>query len=312
VLRDVPVGLVASDWGGTYVQAWSSPDALAKCPKSAAAQISVKLPPHANLGGDNPNQPSVLYNAMIHPLLGLKFSGAFWYQGEANANDPKGYACMFPAMIEDWRQKLQQPSLPFVFVDLAAYPDGGGMYPAIRMAQLAALALPRTGVVYAYDLGDPKSPVGSIHPRDKETIAHRALMDFLDIVYNKKFDDKGPQMLHAKQSGNVVSVSFEDASGLALEGTEGCSTCCKESPFEIAGADGAFVRAAVSAVQGDKVLIDAGNKTVVAVRMDWSDYPQCALFNADTLPASPFLTQVTGDEELRNELYLQLLDSIVY
>jgi len=26
-----PIGLVATDWGGTPVEAWSSPDALAKC-----------------------------------------------------------------------------------------------------------------------------------------------------------------------------------------------------------------------------------------------------------------------------------------
>lgn len=60
---------------------------------------------------------------------------------------------MFPAMIADWREKLGEPLMPFVFVDLAAYPQGGGQYPAIRMAQLAALALPRTGAVFAYDLG---------------------------------------------------------------------------------------------------------------------------------------------------------------
>ena len=26
-----PIGLVATDWSGTSVEAWSSPDALAKC-----------------------------------------------------------------------------------------------------------------------------------------------------------------------------------------------------------------------------------------------------------------------------------------
>jgi len=26
-----PIGLVATDWGGTPVEAWSSPDALKKC-----------------------------------------------------------------------------------------------------------------------------------------------------------------------------------------------------------------------------------------------------------------------------------------
>ena len=26
-----PIGLIASDWGGTPIEAWSSPDALKKC-----------------------------------------------------------------------------------------------------------------------------------------------------------------------------------------------------------------------------------------------------------------------------------------
>ena len=30
----VPIGLVASDWGGTIIEAWSTPDALAKCPSN--------------------------------------------------------------------------------------------------------------------------------------------------------------------------------------------------------------------------------------------------------------------------------------
>ena len=30
----------------------------------------------------NPNRNSVLYNAMIHPLIRLSIKGALWYQGK--------------------------------------------------------------------------------------------------------------------------------------------------------------------------------------------------------------------------------------
>ena len=33
----MPAGLVDTDWGGTPVEAWSSPDALAKCKKDSQA-----------------------------------------------------------------------------------------------------------------------------------------------------------------------------------------------------------------------------------------------------------------------------------
>ena len=69
-------------------------------------------------------------------------------------------------MIEDWRTKFSNFHLNFYFVLLAAYKEGGyPAWPLIREAQLAALALPYTGVASAQDLGDEKGPAGAIHPR---------------------------------------------------------------------------------------------------------------------------------------------------
>jgi len=53
----------------------------------------------------------------------MRFLGAIWYQGEANSGDPDSYACRFPAMIYDWRKKMELPDLSFFFVQLAAYPS---------------------------------------------------------------------------------------------------------------------------------------------------------------------------------------------
>ena len=39
------------------------------------------IEPFGNGDEDNPNQNSVLYNAMIHPLIRLSIKGALWYQG---------------------------------------------------------------------------------------------------------------------------------------------------------------------------------------------------------------------------------------
>lgn len=125
---NVPVGLIATDVGGTPDQHWSSQDALDKCK------------------GDNPWQwdanftDSVLWNAMVVPVLRTVHSGVIWCesthfsslncsfhshtscqsrlcllsrhpdeftadQGENNAGNPRRYNCSFPAMINDWRTK---------------------------------------------------------------------------------------------------------------------------------------------------------------------------------------------------------------
>ncbi|HEX6558070.1 MAG TPA: glycoside hydrolase family 3 C-terminal domain-containing protein, partial [Longimicrobiales bacterium] len=49
--------------------------------------------------------PSVLYNAMIHPLLRFPIKGVIWYQGESNANNDEqaaAYRPLFAKLIESW------------------------------------------------------------------------------------------------------------------------------------------------------------------------------------------------------------------
>ena len=65
-------GLIESNWGGTIVEAWMPQEPLDLC----------GIEPHDNGDESNPNRNSVLYNAMIHPLIRLSIKGALWYQGK--------------------------------------------------------------------------------------------------------------------------------------------------------------------------------------------------------------------------------------
>ena len=53
---------------GTPVEAWSSPDALSKCASSTETATRV----------EGPQGNSVLWNAMIFPMLRLSLRGAIW------------------------------------------------------------------------------------------------------------------------------------------------------------------------------------------------------------------------------------------
>ncbi len=154
----MPVGLVASSWGGTPAESWTrvevmrgNPDlapivdhwdailaqypgakaaydeALAKwrVAKDAAAADGAQAPrkPSPPPGPDHPHQPGVLWNGMIAPLVPMTFRGVIWYQGESNADRGWQYAELFPAMIRDWRKQFGQGDVPFGFVQLAAF-DG--------------------------------------------------------------------------------------------------------------------------------------------------------------------------------------------
>ena len=51
--------------------------------------------------------PSQLWYGQIYPLLNLRFTGATWYQGEANAGDPQGCA-----LAASRTRDLPSPALP--------------------------------------------------------------------------------------------------------------------------------------------------------------------------------------------------------
>ena len=71
----------------------------------------------------NPNAPTVLYNAMISPILPMTMRGAIWYQGESNAGRAEQYRTLFPTMIRNWRESWGEGDFPFIFVQLANFMD---------------------------------------------------------------------------------------------------------------------------------------------------------------------------------------------
>ena len=71
------------------MEAWSSPDALAKCgithKNIRSGCTSPETDDYCRTEAPSPNEHSVLWNAMIFPFLNMTIKGAVWYQGEANA-----------------------------------------------------------------------------------------------------------------------------------------------------------------------------------------------------------------------------------
>eukprot|EP01043_Picozoa_sp_COSAG02_P039281 COSAG02_NODE_3091_length_7386_cov_7.913682_2_plen_242_part_00 len=69
--QQVPIGLIASSWGGCPIQPWMRADALAKCGLDATEALSV-----ARQAGPATN--GKMFNAMMAPLKNLKLSGMLW------------------------------------------------------------------------------------------------------------------------------------------------------------------------------------------------------------------------------------------
>ncbi|HST51706.1 MAG TPA: sialate O-acetylesterase [Pyrinomonadaceae bacterium] len=248
-------------------------------------QIDYSRQPQAP-GPANQNNPTVLYNAMIAPLLPYAIRGAIWYQGEANAGRAYQYRTLFPMMIRDWRSRWGEGDFPFYFVQLAnwkARPTDSidSEWAELREAQLMTLrSVPHTGMAVTIDIGNPDN----IHPRDKLDVGLRLARWALADTYGQKTEESGPLYESYKVEGDRVRVRFKHAEGLKTR---------DGSPlvgFFVAGSDRKFFPAEARA-DGNAVVVRSRDVPhPVAVRYAWADNPAGNIYNADGLPASPFRT----------------------
>ncbi|XP_053308306.1 sialate O-acetylesterase [Spea bombifrons] len=306
-----PIGLVESVWGGTPVEAWSSRRALSHC--------GLRGDPEWGKNGfyfpgmlAGPCDYSVLWNAMIHPLLNMTIKGAVWYQGEQNTvTNPDLYNCTFPALIDDWRRSFHEGSggqtgrdFPFGFVQLSTYQKSKphDMYPAIRWHQTADYGyapnprMANTFMAVAMDLGDEQSPYGSVHPRDKQTVAYRLFLGARAVAYREKklsFQGPFPRAMVVDYAGSYINITFDQ--NLLV-------THPSDTIFEVlcAGDGNAedslrWSPAALRSASPRVVTVHfKGCSRVSAVRYAWADWPceykACPIYSANgKLPAPLFL-----------------------
>lgn len=281
----IPVGIIHSSWGGTVAEAWTSGESVKQIPAFAdtvKAYESLATP----LSPGGPNRPTLLYNAMIHPLLPYAIRGVIWYQGESNAGRAYQYRQLFPLMIKDWRKHWKNGDFPFYFVQLANFKDaqpnpGESDWAELREAQLLTLSLPNTGMATAIDIGDAKD----IHPKNKQEVGRRLSLIARAQVYREKISFSGPVYLSKLVNGNKITLSFKYAAN-GLKTKQGGTL----KGFAVAGEDKKF-HWAEATISGNKVTV--WSKEVahpVAVRYNWADNPDGNLYNGDGLPASPFRT----------------------
>jgi len=330
----VPVGLIESAWGGTDIEPWTPPAGFAAVPaakprleqqeaKYAEYRTALKkalplwetwvretrkaldadttLPPEPSgldqfpvNPFDNPQAPTTLYNAMIHPLIGLAIRGAIWYQGENNRNDGLLYEKKMEALIRGWREVWGLGDFPFYYVQLAPYnypydretpagdiPDFLRL-PLIWEAQTNILRLPNTGMAVVIDIAD----LNDIHPRDKKDAGNRLALWARARTYGEKdLVCSGPLYKSMTIEGEKARVVFDFADG-GLMTNDGQPL----KWFEVAGDDHIFYKAEAE-IAGETVVVHSPRvASPKSVRFGWHQLAVPNLANKQGLPASPFRT----------------------
>jgi sialate O-acetylesterase len=314
-----PVGLIDSSWGGTEAEAWTSDEALEADPELKVVADSWRQRiadfPHvleqyeqklgeweksaedAESNGkaaltfpDAPKDPrshpwrdAGLWNGMIAPLTPYAIAGAIWYQGESNASFGYQYRKVFSTMIQQWRNSWGEGDFPFLFVQLASFSVGGqppDTWPILRESQEKTLALPKTGMAVAIDIGEPHD----IHPKNKQEVGRRLALAAEGIAYGRKIEYRGPTFKSLRVDKGTLRLQFTHvAGGLVIRGQSLVG-------FEIAGQDQRFFPAEAKIVGTEVVLSSSRVPQPAAARYAWENDPKCNLYNKVGLPAPPFRT----------------------
>lgn len=321
----VPIGLVNSNWGGTRIEPWTAPEGLgvmdaqykeqlpkvltemenwvAQSRKNLAAGLDIAPPPTMPASPRAKGEMSVMYNAMIHPIVQMSIKGALWYQGESNGGEGESYFHKKQALIGGWRKSFAQGDFPFYFVQLANFqspgtdPAGGSGWARLREAQVKTLTVPNTGMAVIID-NAPLAEAKDIHPKNKYDVGLRLAQWALAKDYGQKdVVASGPLFKAIKIEGGKAHVTFDyPGSGLMVAKKEGRNpaTEAKEEKlkrFAVAGEDKKWFWAD-AVIEGSAVVVSSPDvKAPVAVRYAFEMNPDGAnLYNREGLPASPFRT----------------------
>lgn len=116
-------------------------------------------------------RPCGLHKTMMNQVKYGVFNGMVWYQGENDTDRAEQYRKLLPLLIQTWRRKLEDPSLPIKLIQLPGYAD----YPKdsaalVRQVQLyTARKMPEVNLVSFVDGGEEHN----IHPTNKKVMGER-------------------------------------------------------------------------------------------------------------------------------------------
>ena len=225
--------------------------------------------------------PTMLYNGMIHALVGYPIRGAIWYQGESNHADGMLYYEKKKALIEGWRTLWHQGEFPFYFVQIAPFQYGNEdptILPRFWEAQAAVQQLPNTGMVVINDI----ATLNNIHPPNKQDVGHRLALLALSHDYGRKdLVSHSPEVTSVTLDGKQLRITFRNTGG-------GLKTRDEKSPthFEILGPGERQFIPAEAMIDGDTVTLTSGDiDTPTAFRFAWNKLAEPNLMGGTGLPA---------------------------
>ena len=300
---NVPIGLINGSYWGSSIQTWIKDSVL-----QADADLKKKYIDKDYAVATNNVKPSLVYNAMIAPIIPFAIKGAIWYQGETNVSDGALYTKANLALVKDWRSSWGR-DLSFYAVQLTPYLNTGvtkdlDVHRAFfHEAQSSILSDPKMGIVVNSDLLLNEAERYQIHPRNKKDIGIRLALWALAKDYFQPIQYLGPTYQSFLVDGNKVRITYKPESiGGGLITKDGKNV----TSFRIAGADKLFYPA-LAVIDGNTVVVSSTYVSLpVAVRYAFSDGAITNLMNVEGVAAFPFRTDSWAEWPYPYILYVDM------
>jgi len=284
---DVPVGILVTSWGGSSIETWMTRELI------AAEFPELEL---GHLDGSKPvkieNQdPCLLFNGQVAPLIPFTFKGMIWYQGETNRGRNEQYTRLQTAYVKMMRELFCVPEAPFYFVQIAPFNyDNPRKFESGYFCEAQANSLktiPHSGMAVTCDTGEQFC----IHPCEKQVVGKRLAYLALTHDYgNKAIAADAPtyEKMEVKE-GKAYLTFTADEMGLAPLGAD-------LTGFEIAGSDRVFKPATGRILWGKLVVVSSEEvPEPAAVRYCFRNWCKGNLYNNYGIPAGPFRTDGWDD-----------------
>ncbi len=234
------------------------------------------------MGKNHAYKPGFAYASGIHPRINLPICGIICYQGESNAQEMarvEEYGRLTALMVQDYRNKWKNPSLPFYFVQLSSIDTTSyksQLWPEFRNEQRKMLAyIPRTGMAVTSDIG----ALNDVHPTNKREVGKRLARWALLNEYKQKQIVSGPLPTVAKYTAGKVIIQFQYV-GSSLK---------TNNNAPVAGFSVPDSKIKSAKIAGSKVILTVDHKTKPKlVYYSWQPYATGNLINSEGLPASTF------------------------
>lgn len=234
----------------------------------------------------SPFSAGCLYRTMLSKIVPYTVAGVIWYQGEEDADATYGgvYDELFPRMIGCWRDCWQE-ELPFLFVQLAAFTNPGGIMemdftPLRTVQEQVSKTVPNTWMVPAYDTGMRYD----IHPKNKRPVGERLALQAIAHVYGGNVLSEAPEIQGAeKRDGAITLRLLHCGDGLKIKGTEAKGIALsvngqQQDVFSVEVYDNSI------RVHCDTIHEDSR----ITVSYAYMDYCEVNLYNSADLPVRPF------------------------